>query len=120
MSLLNRLFSGRKKRSDEETERMMDSMRNREKTPEDKARMMDALKPARLEMVNRVYENLPEQLRNSDKLIRAIAEQINYATASAQFEGDDAEMRRKLEALVAELQLHRANEASEKIISAVE
>jgi hypothetical protein len=82
--------------------------------------MMDGLKPARLEMLERIYQNLPEQLRNSDKLVRAMCEQVNYATASPQFEGDDEEMRKKREALVAELRLSGADQAASEIISAVE
>jgi len=90
------------------------------KTPEEKARMMDSLKIARSKIFGRVYLNLPEQLRNSDKIGRAIAEQINYATASPQFVGDDEEMRRKLEVLVAELRLNGANEAANEIAKAVD
>ena len=60
------------------------------KTPDEKARMMFSLKIARSKIFDRVYLNLPEQLRNSDKIGRAIAEQINYATASPQFVGDEA------------------------------
>ena len=90
------------------------------KTPEEKARMMDRLKIARSKIFDRVYLNLPEQLRNSDKIGRAIAEQINYATASPQFVGDDEEMRRKLEVLVAELRLNGANEAANEIAKAVD
>jgi len=90
------------------------------KTPEEKARMMDSLKIARSKIFDRVYLNLPEQLRNSDKIGRAIAEQINYATASPQFVGDDEEMRRKLEVLVAELRLNGANEAANEIAKAVD
>ena len=90
------------------------------KTPEEKARMMDSLKIARSKILGRVYLNLPEQLRNSDKIGRAIAEQINYATASPQFVGDDEEMRRKLEVLVAELRLNGANEAANEIAKAVD
>ena len=50
---------------------------------------------------------------------RAIAEQINYATASAQFVGDDREMRSKLEALVAELRLNGADQAASELTSPV-
>ena len=82
--------------------------------------MMDSLKIARSKIFDRVYLNLPEQLRNSDKIGRAIAEQINYATASPQFVGDDEEMRRKLEVLVAELRLNGANEAANEIAKAVD
>ncbi len=89
------------------------------KTPEEKERMMDSLKIARMKIMKRVYLNLPTQLRNSDKVGRAIAEQINYATASPQFVGDDEEMRRKLEALVAELRLNGADQAASEITSAV-
>src|SRR5438132_437324 len=91
----------------------------RKKTPEEKERMMDSLKLARFEIFKRVHQNLPEQLRNSDEIGRAIAEQINYATASPQFVGDDEEMRRKLEALVAELRLNGADQAASEITSAV-
>src|SRR5437867_11241234 len=91
----------------------------RKKTPEQKKRMMDSLKIARLEIWKRVYLNFPTQLRNSDKVARAIAEQINYATASLQFVGDDDEMRTKLEALVAELRLNGADQAASEITLAV-
>ena len=89
------------------------------KTPDEKARMMFSLKIARSKIFDRVYLNLPEQLRNSDKIGRAIAEQINYATASPQFVGDAEEMRRKLEALVAELRLNGADQAAGELTSAV-
>jgi hypothetical protein len=91
----------------------------RKKTPEQKDRMMDSLKIARYKIMERVYLNLPTELRNSDKVTRAIAEQINYATASPQFIGDDDEMRRKLEDLVAELSLNGADEAASELTSAV-
>ena len=91
----------------------------RKKTPEQKQRMMDSLKIARFEIFKRVHQHLPEQLRNSDEIAGAIAEQINYATASSQFVGDDEEMRRKLEALVAELRLNGADQAASEITSAV-
>ena len=80
---------------------------------------MDSLKITRFEIFKRVDQNLPEQLRNSDEIARAIAEQINYATASPQFVGDDEEMRRKLEALVAELRLNGADQAASELTSAV-
>src|SRR5260370_3111918 len=85
----------------------------------EKELMMDSLKITRFEIFKRVNQNLPEQLRDSDGIARAIAEQINYATASAQFAGDDEEMRRKLEALVAELRLNGAEQAANELISAV-
>src|SRR5437016_4324924 len=94
-------------------------IRRRKKTPEEKERMMDSLKIARFEIFKRVHKNLSEQLRNRDEIARAIAEQINYATASPQFVGDDEEMRRKLEALVAELRLNRADQAASELNSAV-
>lgn len=72
----------------------------RKKTSEEKGRMMNSLKIARFEIFKRVHQNLPEQLRNSDEIARAIAEQVNYATSSSQFEGDDEEMRRKRKAHV--------------------
>ena len=89
------------------------------KTPEEKERMMDSLKITRSEIFKQVHENLPEQLRNRDEIARAIAEQINYATASPQFVGDDEEMRRKLEALLAQLRLNGAGQAASEITSAV-
>jgi len=98
---------------------LMNEIGRIKKTAAEKGRMMDALKPARLEICNRVYDNLPERLRNSDKVARAIAEQVNYATASAQFVGDDDEMRRKLEALVTEWRLNGAEQAASELISAV-
>src|SRR5438034_11290821 len=54
-------------------------IRWRKKTPEEKERMMFSLKIARSKIWDRVYLNLPEQLRNAEKIGRAIAEQINYA-----------------------------------------
>ncbi|SRR6266540_2011730 len=89
------------------------------KTSEEKERMMDSLKIARFEIFKRVHQNLPEQLRNRDEINRAIAEQINYATASSQFEGDDEEMRRKLKALSDELLRNGADEAANEIAKAV-
>lgn len=103
MSLLDRLFGGRKKNQAQQ--------------------MMDALKAARLGIMKRVYETLPPQLRISDEeltqLIRAIAEQIDYATASSKFIGDDKQMLRKLEAIVTDLRLIGADEAASELISAV-
>ncbi len=90
------------------------------KTPEQKERMMDSLKIARFEIFKQVHQSLPEQLRNSDETLRPIAEQINYATASAQFEGDDEEMRRKLKALFDELLRNGADEAANEIAKAVD
>ena len=90
------------------------------KTPEEKERMMDSLKIARVEIFKRVHQNLPEQLRNRDDINRAIAEQINYATASSQFKGDDEEMRRKLKALFDELLRNGADKAANEIASAVD
>jgi hypothetical protein len=87
--------------------------------PEEKERMMDSLKITRFEIFKRIVQNLPEQLRNSDEILRAISEQINYATASPQFVGDDEEMRKKLEALVAELRLNGAEQTASELISAV-
>jgi len=102
----------------QQAQQMMDSMRNRNKTPGEKGRMMDALKFGRVEIFSRVRGNLPEQLRNQDEINRAIAEQVNYATAGCQYEGNDEEMRRKLEALVSKLRLNGADEAAREIISA--
>ena len=122
MSLLDRLF-GRKKTPEEEVERMMGSMRGTKKTPEQKARMMDALKTARSKIFEQVYEKMPPQLRISDEeliqLTRAIAEQINYATASSKFIEDDKQMLRKLEALVTDFRLIGADGAARELISAV-
>ena len=102
-----------------DTASLINEIGRSEKAPAEKERMMDSLKITRLEMCNRVYDNLPEGLRNSDKVARAIAEQINYATASAQFVGDDEEMRSKLEALVAEFGLNGADQAASELTSAV-
>jgi hypothetical protein len=89
------------------------------KTPEQTERMMDSLKITRFEIFKRVHHSLPEQLRNRDEINRAIAEQINYATASSQFEGDEEEMRRKLKALSDELLRNGADEAADEIARAV-
>jgi hypothetical protein len=94
-------------------------IRRRKKTAEEKARMMDSLKIARYKIMERVYLNFPTRLRNSDKLAPAIAEQINYATASSQFVGDDEAMRSKLEALVAELRVSGADQAANELVAAV-
>jgi hypothetical protein len=88
-------------------------------TPEEKQRLMDFLKVERLEIFKRVNQKLPEQLRREAEINRAIAEQINYATASSQFEGDDSEMRRKLKALSDQLLQNGANEAANEIVKAV-
>jgi hypothetical protein len=88
-------------------------------TPGEKQRLMDFLKVERFEIFKRVHQKLPEQLRNQDEINRAIAEQINYATASSQFEGDDEEMRRKLKALSDQLLQNGANEAANEIVKAV-
>ena len=90
------------------------------KTPEEKERMMDSLKITRFEIFKRVHENLPEQLRNRDEINRPIAEQINYATASSQFEGDDEAMRRKLNALLDKLRRNGADEAANEIAKAMD
>jgi hypothetical protein len=92
----------------------------RKKTAEEKERMMDSLKITRFEIWKRVDQNLPEQLRNRDEINRAIAEQINYSTASSQFEGDDEEMRRKLNALLDKLRRNGADEAANEIAKAVD
>lgn len=63
---------------------MEQAVRDRKKTPEEKERMMDSLKITRFDIFERVQQNLPEQLRNRAEINRAIAEQINYATASPQ------------------------------------
>jgi hypothetical protein len=91
----------------------------KKKTPEEKERMMDSLKVTRFEIFKRVHQNLPEHLRNSDEITRAIAEQINYATASTQFVGDDQAMLGKLQTLVAELRAIGATQAASELISAV-
>ncbi len=90
------------------------------KTLEQKEQMIESLKIARFEIFKRVHQSLPEQLRDSDELLRPIAEQINYATASAQFEGDDEEMRRKRIALFDELLRNGADEAANEIAKAVD
>lgn len=92
----------------------------RKKTSEEKGRMMNSLKIARFEIFKRVHQNLPEQLRNSDEIARAIAEQVNYATASSEFEGDDEEMRRKLKALFDKLLRNGADEAANEIARVVD
>jgi hypothetical protein len=58
-------------------------------------------------------------LRNRDDINRAIAEEINYATGSSRFEGDDEEMRRKLKALSDELLRNGADETVNEIVKAV-
>jgi hypothetical protein len=91
------------------------------KTPEEKERMMDSLKIARFEIAERVYQKLPEHLRSDEptQLTRAIAEQINYATASSKFVGDYEEMLEKLKALIAQLRANHAAKAASELISAM-
>jgi hypothetical protein len=101
-------------------DKILRSLARYKKTPEEKERMMDSRKIARFETFKRVDQNLPEQLPNRDEIARAIAEQINYATASSQFEGDDEEMRRKLKALFDELLRNGADEAANEIAKAVD
>jgi len=102
-----------------DTASLMNEIGRIKKTPAEKERMMDSLKIARLEIFERAHQNLPEQLRNRDEINRAIAEQINYATASSQFEGDDEEMRRKLNALFDKLRRNGADEAANEMSTAV-
>ena len=102
-----------------DTAPLMNEIGRIKKTPAEKERMMDSLKIARLEIFERVHQNLPEQLRNRDEINRAIAEQINYATASSQFEDDDEEMRRKLNALFDKLRRNGADEAANEMSKAV-
>jgi hypothetical protein len=90
------------------------------KTPEQKERTIDMLKVQRFELFKRVHQDLPEHLRNSDEILRAISEQINYATASSQFEGGDEEMRRKLKALFDKLLRNGADRAADEIAKAVD
>jgi hypothetical protein len=87
----------------------------------EKERRMDSLKIKRFEVFKQVVQNLPEQLRpnEANQLTRAIAEQVNYATASPEFVGGDEEMQRKLDALVAELRRNGADQAASELISAV-
>jgi hypothetical protein len=93
------------------------------KTPEERQRMMESLKIDRFEIFKKIHHNLPPRLRcpegETTPLYRAIAEQINYATASSQFVGDDQEMLEKLKALVAELRANEAEKAASEIISAM-
>ena len=91
----------------------------KKKTPEQKERMMDAFKIARMDIWDRIHPNLPPHLRDVDSICRAIAEQINYATASTQFVGDDEAMLGKLQTLVGELRENGANQAASELISAV-
>ena len=81
--------------------------------------MMDSLKITRFELFKKVHQDLPEALRNLDEVNQAIAEQINYATASAQFVGDDEAMLGKLQKLVAELRANGATQAANELISGV-
>jgi hypothetical protein len=109
------------KRKDKMIRSLLHFLRGRrKKISEEKERMMNSLKIARFEIFKRVHQNLPEQLRNSDEIARAIAEQVNYATASSQFEGDDEEMRRKLKALFDKLLRNGADEAANEIARVVD
>jgi|SRR5581483_404183 len=87
------------------------------KNPEERQRMMDSMKITRFEVFKAVLEKLPEQLRDRDEIIRPIAEQINYATASSEFVGSDEEMLDKLKALVAQLRENGAEKAAGELIS---
>ena len=58
-------------------------------------------------------------VREPTPLFKAVAEQINYATASTQFVGSDEEMLRKLEALVAELRRNGAEEVARELMGTV-
>ena len=77
------------------------------------------MKVARFEIAKRVYQELPEPLRSRNEIVRAIAEQINYATASSEFVGDDEAMQGKLQTLVAELRANGATQAASELMSAV-
>jgi hypothetical protein len=94
------------------------------RTPEDKAKALDAIKIARFKIFKHLMTKLPPHLQPAPDaeptpLFKAIAEQINYATASTQFVGSDEEMLQKLEALVAELRRNGAEEAVRELIGAV-
>jgi hypothetical protein len=53
-----------------DTASLMNEIGRIKKTPAEKERMMDSLKIARLEIFERVHQNLPEQLRNQDEINR--------------------------------------------------
>ena len=81
------------------------------RTPEQKARALEIMKVTRFEIFESVIKKLPAHLQpegdsEPTPLFNAIAEQVNYATASTNFVGSDEEMRQKLEALVANLRLN--------------
>jgi hypothetical protein len=91
------------------------------KTPERRERMIELMKVQRFELFKRVCNNLPKDLINSDEeLIRLISEQINYATASPQFEGDGEEMQRKLKVVFDKLLRNGADKAANELASAVD
>ena len=73
----------------------------------------------RFNLFKQVHANLPEQLR-TDEMMKAIAEQINYATASDQFEGNTEEMQVKLMVLLDKLLQNGATEAARLIAIAVD
>jgi hypothetical protein len=82
------------------------------------------MKVTRFEVFKGVITKLPPHLQpdpggEPTLFSNAIAEQINYATASTQFVGSDEEMLQKLEALVAELRRNGAEEAARELIGAV-
>ena len=94
------------------------------RTPEQKARALETMKVTRFEVFKGVITKLPPHLQpvpggEPTPLFKAIAEHINYATASPQFVGKDEEMRTKLEALVAELRQDGAEKAASELVSTV-
>ena len=81
-------------------------------------------KVTRFEVFKGVITKLPPHLQpvpggEPTHLVKAIGEQVNYATASTQFVGSDEEMLQKLESLVAELRRNGAEEAARQLIGAV-
>jgi hypothetical protein len=94
------------------------------RTPEQKTRALDGMKVTRFEIFKGVIAKLPPHLQlapgaEPTPLFKAVAEQINYATASTQFVGSDEEMLRKLETLVAELRRNGAEEAARELMGTV-
>lgn len=94
------------------------------RTSGQKARALEMMKVTRFEVFKGVITKLPPHLQpvpggEPTPLFKAIAEQVNYATASTQFVGSDEEMRQTLEALVAELRRNGAEEAARELIGAV-
>jgi hypothetical protein len=91
--------------------------------PDEKARALELMKVTRFEVFENIITKLPPHLLPSGNettlLLASIAEQVNWATASTQFEGSDEEMLQKLDVIWATLHRNGAGKAAEELIGAV-